>query len=591
LACGLFEPGRRAPEPIPREYHLLLSTFVEESRGETMSSQLTPLAADIRGDAFPILNEHQIDRIRPLSKLRKVKAGEILFEPGDSDVPFFVLLSGSMEIVQPDRQGERPIVTHEPGSFTGEITMISGRLCLVRGRVTSDGEFLEMSNHDLRTLVARDAELSEIFMRAFILRRLELIHRGAGNVILLGSRHSAQTLRLREFLTRNGHPHTYVDLDTDSTYQDLLDHFHVTMAEIPVVVCNNRTVLRSPSIQELARCLGLNAHITASEVRDLVIVGAGPSGLAAAVYGASEGLDVLVIEAESPGGQAGSSSKIENYLGFPMGISGQELAGRAATQAQKFGAKVLIANNVTKLNCERRPYELSVDCGQTIRARSVIIASGAQYNKPKIENLKKFEGQGIYYGATYIEAQLCGKDDVIVVGGGNSAGQAAVYLSQNAGKVHMLVRSNQLSDTMSRYLIQRIEENPGIEMHYCTEIVGLEGDEQLENVIWQDQNTGKLSTHDIRHVFIMAGGSPRTEWLKDCVAMDNKGFILTGRDLDPVIQKYHWPLERVPLMLETSLPGVFAVGDVRAGNVKRVAAAVGEGSISIYLVHRVLAEL
>ena len=239
-----------------------------------MSSQLTPLAADIRGDAFPLLTAEQISRVRPSSKVRKVEVGEILFEPGDSDVPFFVLLSGAMEIVQPDRQGERPIVKHEAGGFTGEITMISGRLCLVRGRVTVAGEFLEMSNQDLRTLVARDAELSEIFMRAFILRRVELINRGAGNVILLGSRHSAQTLRLREFLTRNGHPHTYVDLDTDATYQDLLDHFHVTIEEIPVVICNNRTVLRGPSIQELARCLGLNAHITAAEVRDLVIIGA-----------------------------------------------------------------------------------------------------------------------------------------------------------------------------------------------------------------------------------------------------------------------------------------------------------------------------
>jgi thioredoxin reductase (NADPH) len=448
-----------------------------------------------------------------------------------------------------------------------------------------------MNNRDFRALVARDAELSEIFMRAFILRRVSLINQGFGNVILLGSRHSAPTLRLREFLTRNGHPHTYVDLDTDATYQDLLDHFHVSVEEIPVVICNNRTVLRSPSIQELAKCLGLNAHITASEIKDLVIVGAGPSGLAAAVYGASEGLDVLVIESDSPGGQAGSSSKIENYLGFPMGISGNELAGRAAAQAQKFGAKVLIANSVTKLNCEKRPYELSVDCGNIIRARSVVIASGAQYNKPKIDNLKKFEGQGIYYGATYIEAQLCGKDDVVVVGGGNSAGQAAVYLSQTAGKVHMLVRSNQLSDTMSRYLIQRIEENPAIEMHYRTEIVGLEGDTQLERVTWQDKNTGENSTHDIRHVFIMAGASPRTEWLQGCVALDNKGFILTGRDLDPVLHDFKWPLERVPLMLETSLPGVFAVGDVRSGNVKRVAAAVGEGSISIYLVHRALAEL
>jgi thioredoxin reductase (NADPH) len=313
--------------------------------------------------------------------------------------------------------------------------------------------------------------------------------------------------------------------------------------------------------------------------------------LAAAVYGASEGLDVLVIEANSPGGQAGSSSRIENYLGFPTGISGNELAGRAAAQAQKFGAKVLIANSVTKLNCDKRPYELTVDCGQTIRARSVVIASGAQYNKPEIDNLKKFEGQGIYYGATYIEAQLCGKDDSIVVGGGNSAGQAAVYLSQTAGKVHMLVRSSQLSDTMSRYLIQRIEENPAIDVHYRTEIVALDGDAQLERVTWRDKNTGETSIHDIRHLFIMAGASPRTEWLNGCLALDRKGFILTGRDLDPVLSDFHWPLQRVPLMLETSMPGVFAVGDVRAQSVKRVASAVGEGSIAISLVHRVLAEL
>ncbi len=552
---------------------------------------MTPLSANVRGEAFPVLTADQINRLRALSKVRKVEVGDILFEPGDSSIKFFVLLSGSMEIVQPDLHGERPIVKHEAGEFTGEITMISGLRSLVRGRVTVAGEFLEMSSEDLRTLVARDAELSEIFMRAFILRRVTLINRGQGNVILMGSRHSAQTLHLREFLTRNGHPHTYVDLDSDTSAQELLDRFQVTMEEIPVVICNNRTVLRSPSIQELARCLGLNAHITAAEVKDLVIVGAGPSGLAAAVYGASEGLDVLVIEAESPGGQAGSSSKIENYLGFPMGISGNELAGRAAAQAQKFGAKMLIANTVTKLNCERRPYELSVDCGQVIRARTVVIASGAQYNKPTIDNLKKFEGQGIYYGATYIEAQLCGKEAAIVVGGGNSAGQAAVYLSQTASKVHMLVRSKQLSDTMSRYLIQRIEENPAIEMHYCTEIVGLDGDTQLERVTWRDKNTGERSTHDIRHVFIMAGASPRTDWLKGCVLLDDKGFILTGRDLDSLSHSFNWPLPRAPQMLETSLPGVFAVGDVRAGNVKRVAAAVGEGSISIYLVHRALAEL
>jgi thioredoxin reductase (NADPH) len=541
--------------------------------------------------AFPALTPSQIDRIRPFGRIRQTTVGEILFEPGDATAHFFVVLSGALEIVQLTVQGERLIVTHQAGSFTGEMTMISGRGALARGRVTAAGEFLELSPEALRTLVARDEELSGIFMRAFILRRVLLISSGGGNVILLGSRHSAKTLRLREFLTRNGHPHTYIDLDTETGAQELLDRFTVTLDEIPVVICNGETVLRGPSIQELARCLGLNAHITTSEVRDLVIVGAGPAGLAAAVYGASEGLDVLVIEAESPGGQAGSSSKIENYLGFPMGITGNELAGRASAQAQKFGAKMLVANSVTKLNCERRPYELSVDCGQTIRARAVVIASGAQYNKPQIENLKKFEGQGVYYGATYIEAQLCGNEEVIIIGGGNSAGQAAVYLSQTASKVHMVVRARQLSDTMSRYLIQRIEENPAIELHYGTEIVGLDGETQLERVTWQDKKTGETSTHNLRHLFIMAGGSPRTEWLKGCLAMDGKGFVLTGRDLDPVLHGFHWPLSRAPFMLETSLPGVFAVGDVRAGNVKRVAAAVGEGSIAISLVHRVLAEL
>ena len=541
--------------------------------------------------AFPALTSSQIDRIRPFGRIRQTTVGEILFEPGDTTARFFVVLSGALEILQLTVQGERLIVTHQAGSFTGEMTMISGRGSLARGRVTAAGEFLELSPEALRGLASRDEELSGIFMRAFILRRVLLISSGSGNVILLGSRHSAKTLHLREFLTRNGHPHTYIDLDTETGAQELLDRFTVTLDEIPVVICNGETVLRGPSIQELAKCLKLNAHITATEVRDLVIVGAGPAGLAAAVYGASEGLDVLVIEAESPGGQAGSSSKIENYLGFPMGITGNELAGRAAAQAQKFGAKMLVASGVTKLNCDRRPYELSVDCGQTIRARAVVIASGAQYNKPAIDNLKKFEGQGVYYGATYIEAQLCGNEEVVVIGGGNSAGQAAVYLSQTASKVHMVVRARQLSDTMSRYLIQRIEENPAIELHYRTEVVGLDGDTQLERVTWQDKNTGEISTNDLRHLFIMAGGSPRTEWLKGCLAMDGKGFVLTGRDLDPVLHDFHWPLSRVPFMLETSLPGVFAVGDVRAGNVKRVAAAVGEGSIAISLVHRVLAEL
>ena len=555
-----------------------------------MSSSPVPSALDFRTQAFPVLTAAQIDRVRPGSKLRHVQKGEILFEPGDTNIPFFVLLSGGMEIVQPDLDGEVPITTHGPGQFTGEMTMISGRRALVRGRVTEPGDVLELSGEGLRSLVAKDAELSEIFMRAFILRRLELIRRGQGGVILMGSRHSANTLRLREFLTRNEHPFTYVDLDADKTSQELLDRFEVKLDEIPVVICNARAVLRNPSVQELADCLGLNVAIDESQVRDLIIVGAGPSGLAAAVYGASEGLDVLVIETDTPGGQAGSSSKIENYLGFPTGLSGQELAARAIAQTEKFGAKMMVAHSVERLECAKRPYKVVLDNGNKIAAQAVIIATGAQYNKPRIANLEQFVGQGIYYGATFMESQLCEAEEIIVVGGGNSAGQAAVFLSQTAQKVHMLVRSGALSDTMSRYLIRRIEENPGIELHYKTEIVGLEGGAHLERVTWQDKTTGEISTHEIRHVFVMAGASPRTDWLRGCLALDDKGFIITGRDLDAVTAT-PWTQSRPPQMLETSLPGVFAVGDVRAGNVKRVASAVGEGAIAIHLVHRALAEL
>jgi thioredoxin reductase (NADPH) len=555
-----------------------------------MASPPIPSALNARTQAFPALNAAQINRVRSGSKLRQVEKGEILFDVGDTNVPFFVLLSGRMEIVQPDLNGEQFVAKHGPGEFTGEMTMMSGRRSLVRGRVTESGEFLELTGDGLRALVARDAELSEVFMRAFILRRLELVSQGQGNIILLGSRHSANTLRLREFLTRNEHPYAYVDLDTDKTSQELLDRFEVKLDEIPVIVCRARSVLRNPTIQQLADCLGLNVAIDQTEIRDLIIVGAGPAGLAAAVYGASEGLNVLVVEAVSPGGQAGSSSKIENYLGFPTGLSGQELAARAIAQTEKFGAQMMVAHSVSRLNCEKRPYKISLDNGNKLAARAVVIATGAQYNKPRISNLDHFEGQGIYYGATYMESQLCEQEEIIVVGGGNSAGQAAVFLAQTARKVHMLVRSNRLADTMSRYLIQRIEENPGIEMHFKTEIVGLDGDGHLESVTWRDKVSGATSVHPIRHVFIMAGASPRTEWLQGCVAMDNKGFILTGRDLDTAAGTSAWHLARSPQMLETSLPGVFAVGDVRSGNVKRVASAVGEGAIAVHMVHNSLAE-
>lgn len=557
-----------------------------------MASIPVPSALDARTQAFPVLSESQINRVRQVATPRRVAAGEILFEPGDTGMPFFVLLSGSMEIVQPGLSGEESIAKHDAGEFTGEMTMISGRRNLVRGRVTASGEFLELSSDGLRALIAKDAELSETFMRAFILRRVELIKRNQGSIILMGSRHCAGTLRLREFLTRNGQPYTYVDLDSDKGAQELLDRFQVKLDEVPVVICGNSgAVMRNPSIQKLADCIGFNLNIDETQVRDLIIVGAGPSGLAAAVYAASEGLDALVIETISPGGQAGSSSKIENYLGFPTGISGQELASRAATQAEKFGARMMVAHDVVKLDCAKRPYKVVLDNGNALAARAIVIATGAQYNKLGMPNLAKFEGQGVYYGATYMEAQLCEAEDIVVIGGGNSAGQAAVYMSQSARKVHMLVRSGELSDTMSRYLIRRIEENPAIELHYHTEITALDGGMHLERVTWCDKKTGATSTHNIRHVFIMAGASPRTGWLQNCLALDDKGFILTGRDLDFVRNGHNWELQRPPLMLETSLPGVFAVGDVRAGNVKRVASAVGEGAIAIHLVHRALAEM
>ena len=555
-----------------------------------MVSNLVSNALESHAQVFPTLTEAQINRVRPFASLRQVKRSDVLFSADDSDVPFFILLSGSMEIVQPDMNGERLVASHAPGEFTGEMTMITGHRSLVCGRMTDPGEVLEMSGIGLRSLVARDGELSEIFMRAFILRRLILINRSQGNAILMGSRYSAKTLRLREFLTRNGHPYVYVDLDVDQTSQALLDRFDVSVSEIPVVICNYRTVLRNPSIQELSDSLELNCTIDESQVRDLIIVGAGPAGLAAAVYGASEGLDVLMVESAAPGGQAASSSKIENYLGFPTGLSGDELATRAITQAQKFGAKLMVAHSVVLLEREKSPYRLVLENGKPLEARSVVIASGAQYNNPENLNLERFVGQGVYYGATFMEAQLCESENLIVVGGGNSAGQAAVFLAQTARKVHMLVRSQRLSDSMSRYLIQRIEENPGIEVHYKTEIIDLEGDTHLERVTWRDKDNLESTTQSIRHVFIMTGASPRTEWLRGCVSLDDKGFILTGRDLDAVKQDGAWPLARSPYMLETSLPRVFAVGDVRSGNVKRVASAVSEGSIAINLVHRALAD-
>ena len=549
-----------------------------------------PLTGSRADEIFPTLTGAQISRICAHGRSRRVQRGDVLMEAGEQHSRFFIVIAGRVDVVRPTDAAEL-VATFGPGQFTGEINLLSGRRGFVRVIVIEDGEVVEIDREHLLSLVQTDSELSEILMRAFILRRVELIEHGVGDVVLVGSDHSPGTLRIKEFLTRNGHPYQYRNLDRDTGFQDLLDRFHVTAADVPVLVCRGKTVLKDPTNEKIADCLGFNDTIDQTHLRDVVIVGAGPSGLAAAVYGASEGLDVLVLESVSPGGQAGSSSMIENYLGFPTGISGKDLATRAHMQAQKFGAQIAIAKGATRLSCARKPYAVQIDNGPHTPTKAVIIATGAEYRKLAVDNLAKFEGTGVYYGATAIEARLCGDEEVIVVGGGNSAGQAAVFLSQTARRVHMVVRAAGLSDTMSRYLIRRIELSSNIVLRTRMEIAVLEGGDRLERVSLRDRETGHDEVLDIHHVFVMAGAVPNTVWLKGCVTLDATGFIKTGPDLSPEeLAAAKWPLARPPHLLETSLPGVFAVGDVRCGNIKRVASAVGEGSIAVSFVHQVLRE-
>jgi thioredoxin reductase (NADPH) len=551
---------------------------------------MTDLYETRREQMYPKLTPAQIARLEAYGSRARLHAGTILVEPGQRFGGLLVMLSGAVEITLPGISGEQPIHVHTAGSFVGEMSSLRGAGGHVRAKVREDGEVIEIDHDNLKLLVQSDAELSELFMRAFILRRMRLIASQQGSVILIGSSHSAGTLRLRQFLGRNGFPYVSLDVDRDAEVAEILERFHVKLEDVPVVVCRGQ-VLKNPSNQQVADCLGMNPQYDDARVRDLIVIGAGPAGLAAAVYGASEGLDVLVLETTAPGGQAGSSSKIENYLGFPTGISGQALAGRALVQAQKFGADVAIAGSAVKLNCERLPYEIELSNGHKVLARTVIIASGAEYRPLQLANLPQFLGVGVYYAATYLEAQLCKDEEVIVVGGGNSAGQAAVFLSNGCRQVHLLVRSAGLKDTMSRYLIQRIEESSTITLRPWTEISELQGDERLQRVTWSSGKQKEISTRDIRHVFLMTGAAPNTHWLDGCVALDDKGFVRTGPNLTAAdLEAKHWPLARSPHLLETNLPGIFAVGDVRAGSVKRVAAAVGEGSTCVQLVHSVLAE-
>ncbi|WP_445143389.1 FAD-dependent oxidoreductase [Dyella sp. Tek66A03] len=553
----------------------------DESRNTTyIAPELEP-DPDTRGaQRFPRLADEMAGRIAPYGEVEQVPAGTTLFERGQRGADFFFVLEGGIEIIDVDNEGQPQIVTtHTRHQFTGELDHFNQRMILVSGIAMVESRLIRITRDNFRRLVSGEPDIGEIIMRAFILRRLNIIEQGIGGVVLIGPGHGADILRLQRFLVRNGYPHRLIDTDIDPKAAGLLDTFDVRPHLFPVVISPDHQMLMNPSTAELADSLGLTESFEPGHVHDVAVVGAGPAGLAAAVYGASEGLDTIVIEGMAPGGQAGTSSKIENYLGFPTGISGQALAGRAQIQAQKFGARLAISRNVTRLHCASQPYELELDDGQRVTARAVVVATGARYRKLDVPNYDRYEGQGIHYAATPMEGKLCAGEEVVVVGGGNSAGQAAVFLSRIAAHVHMLVRGTGLAATMSDYLIRRIHQSPRITLHTETHIVGFEGDDRLQQVTWSGRSDGSRVTRAVTNVFVMVGAEPNTDWLNGCLALDAKGFVMTGVDDDGTPTS-------VPFA--TSKRGIFAVGDVRSGSVKRVASGVGEGSVVIQAVHNFL---
>jgi thioredoxin reductase (NADPH) len=529
---------------------------------------------------FPRLSEEMTARVARHGTEESLKAGEILFERGQRNVDFFVVLDGSIEIFNTDEHGKPTVLTvHHARQFTGEMDLLNGRQILVSARAGADSRVLRVKRSNFRHLVTGEPDIGEILMRAFILRRVGFIRHPQGGVILIGPGHGGDTLRLQRFMTRNSYPHRQFDTERDPDAGGFLECFELKPEQLPVLILPGDVVLRNPSNAELADALGLTETLDPAVVYDVAVVGAGPAGLAAAVYAASEGLSTIVLESTAPGGQAGTSSKIENYLGFPTGISGQALAGRAQAQAQKFGARLAIARAVTALDCETRPYRLTLDGPLTVQACTVVVATGARYRRLDLDNFAKYEGQGIHYAATAMEAQLCRGEEVAVVGGGNSAGQAAVFLSRTVQHVHIVVRGAGLAATMSDYLVQRIENSPAITVHPYTEVTALAGDTYLRQVTLTDRNTGAVETHPIANLFLMIGAEPNTEWLDGCLRLDAKGFVETGRDAEE---------KALSSPYATSKAGIFAVGDVRSGSVKRVASGVGEGSVVVQAIHQFL---
>ncbi|KQO57624.1 MULTISPECIES: FAD-dependent oxidoreductase [unclassified Methylobacterium] len=542
----------------------------------------TNLAAGTDGDertaqTFPRLSDEMERRVAGYGTEEILPEGSLIFTRGQRRVDFFLVLAGRIEMFETDHDGvDRVFVVHTEGQFTGELDLFNDREILVSGRTVVETRVVRIDRAAFRRLVTAEPDIGEIIMRAFILRRVGLIRHGRGGVVLIGPGHQRETLRLERFLVRNAYPHRILDTAGDPASRHALDGFGLIEADLPVVIAPGAAVMRNPTNAALADALGLTEAIDPGRIYDVAVIGAGPAGLAAAVYAASEGLDTIVIEGLAPGGQAGTSSKIENYLGFPTGISGQALAGRAQVQAQKFGARLAISRMATGLDCGGSPFRVILEDGTAVPARAVIAATGARYRRLDLPRYAHFEGQGIHYAATAMEAQLCTGEAVIVVGGGNSAGQAAMFLSRTVAHVHLLVRATGLAATMSDYLVQRIASSPRITLHTQTEITALLGEDTLTSVTWTDRSSGISETKAIGNVFVMIGALPNTGWLSDCLGLDPKGFVPTGLRSDgmPAASPY-----------ATTVPGLYAVGDVRAGSVKRVASGVGEGSVVVQAVH------
>jgi thioredoxin reductase (NADPH) len=538
-----------------------------------------------RNGAFPRLSDEQIAALAEHGERRATRVGDVLFREGDESYDFFVVLRGKVAVVEGVGADEHEIAVHGAGRFLGELSLLTGQAAFFTAVVREQGEVLVVPVERLRQLVAHDPVLGDLILRAFLARRELLIGLGTGFRII-GSRFSPDTRRLREFAARNRLPHRWIDLEQDEEAEALLRGLGVSPEETPVVIWRGKHVLRNPSNAELARAVGLRAPVSPAAVCDLVVVGAGPAGLAAAVYGASEGFGTVALDAIATGGQAGTSSRLENYLGFPSGISGGELAERATIQAKKFGARISVPAEATALEDRGEHHVVMLEDGKTVEGRTIVIATGARYCKLPVPRIEDFEGAGVYYAATQVEADLCRDDPVVVVGGGNSAGQATLFLARHAAHVRLLIRGDDLAKSMSRYLADRIERTPDLEVVRNTEVREVVGNGSLEAVVVENTRTGERRTIAARALFVFIGAEPYTRWVGEHVARDERGFIVTGQDAAHAAGNAAWDeLGRQPLLLETSCPGIFAVGDVRATSIKRVASAVGEGSMAVRLVY------